>query len=30
MVLKPMMWVRFWRVVKPDSMRHILDDAERH
>ena len=26
----PVVLVRFLRVAKPDSMRHLLDDAERH
>jgi hypothetical protein len=30
MVVKPAVSVRFLRVVNPDSMRHIPDDAERH
>ncbi|SDJ14736.1 hypothetical protein SAMN05216605_12231 [Pseudomonas abietaniphila] len=27
---KPVVSVRFLRVAKPDSIRHIPDDAERH
>ena len=30
MVLKPLVSVRFFRVAKPDSLRYIPDDAERH
>jgi hypothetical protein len=30
MDLKPVVSVRFLRVAKPDSMRDITDDAERH
>jgi hypothetical protein len=30
MVLEPVVSVRFLRVAKPDSMRRIPDDAERH
>ncbi len=30
MVLKPVMSVRVLKVAKPDSTRHIPDDAERH
>jgi hypothetical protein len=30
MVLKPVMSVRFLKVAKPDAMRPIPDDAERH
>jgi|GEM_PF-2811904 hypothetical protein len=30
MVLKPMVSVSFLRAAKPDNMRHIPDDAERH
>jgi hypothetical protein len=30
MVLKPVVSVGFLGVAKPDDMRHILDDAERH
>jgi hypothetical protein len=30
MILNPIVSARFLRVAKPDSMRHIPDDAERH
>ncbi len=30
MALKPVVSVRFLRVAKPDSLRHLPDDAERH
>lgn len=30
MILKPVVSVRFSGVAKPDSLRHMKDDAERH